>query len=500
MKTEMPSFLTAEFRPLMNCAVLVALATLVTHSPIAAAENKRPNIVVMLCDDLGYGDLACFGHPHIRTPNLDQMANDGIRFTSCYSAAPVCSPSRVGLLTGRSPNRAGVYDWIPAAKGPRSDARDQVHMRKSEVTIPRLLKKAGYATCLAGKWHCNAYFNSPEQPQPGDAGFDHWFSTQNNAAPSHENPINYVRNGKSVGKLEGYSCQLAMDEAIGWLKKQQNTKPDQPFFVYLPFHEPHEPVASPAELVAGYRKVAKTDDEAQFFANVENVDRAAGRLFAALKELKVADNTLVVFTSDNGPETLKRYRGAGRSYGRPDPLRGMKLWTTEAGFRVAGIMKWPNRIKAGQVSDEPVSSLDFLPTFCRLAGTEPPKDLKLDGTDFLAALDGQSIKRKQPLFWAYFNSINQQRVAMRDGKWKMLATLDNGKLPKLQNVFSGNVDRVRSAKLTEFELYDVTADISEKRNLIDQDPKRASALKSKLSSLYDELVGSSHVWTAPGSK
>ncbi|MEM7015677.1 MAG: sulfatase-like hydrolase/transferase, partial [Verrucomicrobiota bacterium] len=150
---------------------------------IAAAAPLKPNIVVILCDDLGYGDLACYGHPHIQTPNLDQMAKDGIRYTSFYSAAPVCSPSRVGLLTGRSPNRAGVYDWIPAAKvdTKRPDAREQVHLRKDEITIPQLLKKAGYATCVSGKWHCNAMFNTDAQAQPDDAGFDHWFATQNNA-------------------------------------------------------------------------------------------------------------------------------------------------------------------------------------------------------------------------------------------------------------------------------------------------------------------------------
>jgi arylsulfatase A len=140
-----------------------------------ADKKGKPNIVVILCDDLGYGDLACYGHPAIKTPYLDQMAKDGIRFTDFYSTAPVCSPSRVGLLTGRSPNRAGVYDWIPGGR--------DIHMRESEITIPQLLKKVGYATCMSGKWHCNGKFNSPQQPQPDDAGFDHWFATQNNASP-----------------------------------------------------------------------------------------------------------------------------------------------------------------------------------------------------------------------------------------------------------------------------------------------------------------------------
>jgi arylsulfatase A len=173
-------------------------------------RGRRPNILVILCDDLGYGDLGCFGHPTIRTPHLDRLAAQGMRLTSCYAAAPVCSPSRAGLLTGRAPVRLGVYDWI--AEG------SPMHLGKGELTVATLLKRAGYATCHVGKWHCNGRFNSPEQPQPGDHGFEHRFSTQNNAAPSHENPTNFVRDGRRVGPLRGYSCQLVADEAIGWLR------------------------------------------------------------------------------------------------------------------------------------------------------------------------------------------------------------------------------------------------------------------------------------------
>jgi arylsulfatase A len=253
----------------------------------ANAAEDRPNVVVILCDDLGFGDLGIHGHPHIKTANVDRLAREGLRFSGFYSAAPVCSPSRVGLMTGRSPNRAGVYDWIPESKEPKPDARELVHLRRTEITLPQLLKNAGYATCMAGKWHCNSQFNSDQQPQPGDAGFDHWMATQNNAAPSHENPGNYVRNGKPVGKLKGYSCQIAVDEVIGWLETRRGANPDQPFFVYLPFHEPHEPVASPPELIDLYRPVTVHEDQAQYFANVHNVDLAVGRLLEALVRMNV---------------------------------------------------------------------------------------------------------------------------------------------------------------------------------------------------------------------
>ncbi len=477
---------------LTRFVLLLACAAVLSATAVAVAED-RPNIVVILCDDLGYGDLQCYGHPHIQTPNLNRLAASGIRLTACYSAAPVCSPSRVGLLTGRSPNRAGVYDWIPEAGDPRPDARDQVHMRRSEVTVAQLLKQAGYATCMAGKWHCNARFNSDQQPQPGDAGFDHWFGTQNNAAPSHENPKNYVRNGRAVGRLEGYSCQLAATEATSWLEQHVSGNSAQPFFIYLALHEPHEPVASPQELVSKYASVAENEDEAQFFANVENVDIAVGRVVEALERTGTRKNTLLIFTSDNGPETLRRYRTANRSYGRATPLRGMKLWTTEAGFRVAGILNWPARITHPTESSQPVSSLDFLPTFCELAGTQPPDVLRLDGTSFLPLLSGEEIKRDKPLLWCYFNAINERRVAMRSGPWKMLAKLDGGEFPKLQNVHDGNRRRVLDARLTDFELYRVTDDVGESQDVFGESPE-AQRLQGQMQRQYRELVETSHHW------
>ena len=479
--------------------VLAALWAWGVAAGACAETPERPNFIVILCDDLGYGDLGCYGHPVIQTPHLNQLARTGIRLTDCYSTAPVCSPSRVGLLTGRSPNRAGVYDWIPPASKPRPDRRDQVHMQRGEATIATQLKKAGYETLLAGKWHCNSQFNSDKQPQPNDFGFDHWMATQNNAAPSHRDPVNFVRNGKPVPKREGFSCQLVVDEVSSWLERRQQNPQDQaageakPFFMFLPFHEPHEPVESPPALVKKYLKQAENEDQAQYFANVENVDRAVGRLLATLEDHKLRENTLIIFTSDNGPETLKRYRSADRSYGRPGPLRGMKLWTTDAGFRVAGIINWPGKVKPA-VSHQVVSALDFLPTFCAMGGAELP-DRHLDGVDISTwLLQGEPIQRKQPLVWAYYNSINRQRVAMRDGPWKMLAQLDGGDLPKLQNVHAGNLELVEQAELTDFELYRVDEDIDESENLIDHEKEVAARLKARLNEQYRALLKDSHIW------
>ncbi len=468
------------------------LFTLFLLTVLPAFAEDRPNIVVILCDDLGYGDLECYGHPQIKTPHLNRLAEEGIRFTDFYSAAPVCSPSRVGLLTGRSPNRAGVYDWIPEAGAAKPDAREKVHMRAVETTIPQLLHDAGYATCMAGKWHCNSEFNNDKQPQPGDFGFDHWLATQNNASPSHRYPTNYVRNGETVGKIEAFSCQIAVDETLDWLENSFDRA--KPFFLYIPFHEPHEPVASPQELVDTYAAVATTQDQAQYFANVANVDAAVGRFVAGLDRLNLRDNTFVIFTADNGPETLNRYRGANRSYGTPGPLRGMKLHTTDAGFRVAGIMNWRGKIEPGQTVRTPVSSLDFLPTFCQLAGIEPPSGLALDGTNFLPALKGQPIERDKPLVWAYYNAINDARVAMRDGNWKVLAKLEGGTVPKFQNITAETLPIVKNASLTDVEVYDLASDIGEKNNLATSRRELAKRLSEKLESAYRELVTHSHVW------
>ena len=478
----------------ITCTLALLLGFL---SPLSfAEENSRPNIVVILCDDLGWGDLQNYGHPTIKTPHLMKMAAEGIRFTDFYSAAPVCSPSRVGLLTGRNPNRAGVYDWIPEAnpENPVKNSRNLVHLRAEEFTLSRMLKEAGYATCMSGKWHCNAMFNSPKQAQPGDHGFDHWFATQNNAAPSHENPINFVRNGEEVGPIEGFSCQIVADEFIAWLEKHSETSADQPFFGYIAYHEPHEPVASPPGMVKKYEgRSALNHDEAQYFANVENLDAATGMILAAIDRLGHREDTLVIFTSDNGPEGLNRYPRANRSYGRPGPLRGMKLHTHEAGYRVAGIMRWPAAIEAGQISSTPVCSLDFLPTFAKLADAKIPDGLLLDGTSFLPALQGEAVERERPLFWVYYHSHTEDgpylpSVSLRDGQLKIRAMIEGA--PGTSQIDEGNIDAVRNGRLGAFELYNLEKDPSESDPL----PAMATDLPERLRALYEEALETFHVW------
>ncbi|GGZ13633.1 arylsulfatase [Echinicola pacifica] len=472
------------------------LLILVTVSLFSFHEKKKvsgqPNIVVILCDDLGYGDLSSYGHPVIETPNLDKMASQGMKFSNFYSAAPVCSPSRVGLYTGRSPNRAGVYDFIIGGQKQRPDNRDMVHLQAHEETISSRLKSVGYATCLSGKWHCSSLFNSEEQPTPDHFGFDHWFATHNNAAPSHENPNNFVRNGENLGEIEGYSCQIVVDEAVSWLETKEK---DQPFYLQIAFHEPHEPVASPQDLVDKYLPMAENLKQAEYFANVANVDLAVGRLMEYI-EKNYGENTLVIFTSDNGPETLDRYPKASRSYGSPGDLKGMKLWTNEAGFRVPGIIYWMGQKGYSGNSDAVVSSLDFMPTFCELAGAELP-DRELDGESIVPLLKSGKFDRKTPLLWSFYNALNDQVVAMRDGDWKILARLkmDNDYLPKIQNVYTGNEDSVRQASLTDFELYHMKNDKEEAIDLAGKNTKDLRRMKKLLESEYQKLLDDSHIWT-----
>jgi len=420
---------------------------------LAADKAARPNIIVMLCDDLGYGDLSCFAHPIIQSPHLDRLAAEGVRLTHCYAAAPVCSPSRAGLMTGRSPNRLGIRDWIPGNSG--------VFLRPRERTVAQLLRRAGYRTCHVGKWHLNSRVDGTE-PTPGDAGFEHWLYTQNNAAPSHLDPVNFVRNGDAAGPLKGPSSHVIVEEATRWL----DGVPGEPFFLNVWFHESHEPVAAADEFLALYPGEANIDRR-HYYGDVSQMDAAVGKLMKYLDDRGLRENTFVFFTSDNGPETLNRYKTANRSYGIPGPLRGMKLHVTEAGYRVPGIIRWPGHTQPGSVSAEPVSSVDLLPTACALAGVQTPRDRPLDGASILPLFENRPVERPHSLYWQYDFAISQPWViSLRDGPWKLLA----------------------NARLDQFQLYHVADDIGEQRDLAAQHPERVEALANEMKKLHAEIL------------
>jgi len=339
----------------------------------------------------------------------------------------------------------------------------------------------------------NGKFNSDQQPQPRDHGFNHWFATQNNTSPSHENPKNFVRNGKAVGNMEGFACQLVADEAVNWLKTGRDKSKN--FFLNIWFHEPHEPVASPKSMVENYLKVTDDVNQAQYFANVENMDAACGKLIKALHDLDLYDNTVIFFTSDNGPETLRRYRGAGRSFGVPGPLRGMKLHIYDGGIRVPGILHWPGKTKAGHPISEPISAVDLLPAFCQAAYIQTPKDRALDGTNFLPALRGDTLCRKTPLFWNYYRAIQDSpKVAMRDGDWKLVAHWDGPSKPLGGNVNPDSMKLIKTAKLTKFELYNIRKDIGEKKDLSKTEPDRLKAMTEALQKMYINVQNEGPIW------
>lgn len=466
--------------------VVIALCLLVLVGPAPAFAADKPNVLIILCDDLGYGDLACFGHPTIKTPHLDKLAKQGWRLTDCYAAAPVCSSSRAGMLTGRTPSRVGVYDWIPGG--------NTMHMPASEVTIAHRLKAAGYDTAMVGKWHCNGKFNSDAQPQPDDAGFDYWFATQNNASPSHRNPRNFVRNGEKVGATEGFASHIVAEEGIAWLKARKDKS--KPFYLHVCFHEPHEPIDSPDDLVARYTDGgADKKGEALYYANVEHMDAAVGKLMAALDEMGVADDTLVFFTSDNGPETLNRYKSAWRSHGSAAPMRAMKLWLYEGGIRVPSILRFPGRIQAGREVATPVSSVDLLPTLCKLAGVDAPADRALDGADITPLFAGKAIARKQPLFWHYYNAIGEPKLAMRDGDWMLLATVTiKGNEPG-RGFRPDKMTAIKTAEPDRLELYNLAKDRSQTTDVAAKEPERVKAMVATMTKIWHGVRAEGPDWS-----
>ncbi|MEQ8785500.1 MAG: sulfatase-like hydrolase/transferase [Pirellulaceae bacterium] len=459
--------------------LVVLLCSLTANLLLSAADAPQPNFVVVLCDDLGYGDLACYGATDLKTPNIDRFAKAGLRLTDCYAAAANCSPARTGMMTGRTPYRVGVHNWIPMFS--------PMHVGRDEITVATLLRDAGYTTCHTGKWHLNGKFNMPEHPQPGDHGFDWWFSTQNNALPNHHNPDNFVRNGEPVGKLEGYSAQLVADEAIDWLSDRRDKS--KPFFLFVCFHEPHEPIASAQQFMDLY-----PSDDASYsrhHGNISQMDHAFGRLIASLDKQGLRDDTLVFFTSDNGP-AITRYH----PHGSTGPLREKKGHVYEGGIRVPGILQWPGHIKVGTVSGEPVCGVDVLPTLCELAGVETPKDRALDGASIVPLFGGEAIDRQTPLYWQYNYASSAPKVAMRIGDWKVLAELNGTPLGPSGDITEESQQAIKTAELGRAELYNLKQDVAEAHDLAGSQPKRLAQMFAKLKAKYHEVRDESPTWPA----
>ena len=312
------------------------------------------------------------------------------------------------------------------------------------------------------------------------------FRLRTTPLPSHHNPDNFVRNGQPVGKLEGYSAHLVVDEAIRWLGARDRSKP---FFLYVCFHEPHEPIASDAK----YAKLYPSDDPtySAHHGNITQMDDAFGRLMKTLDEQKLRDDTFVFFTSDNGPAIT-----AAHPHGSAGPLRDKKGALYEGGIRVPGIVRWPGRTQPGSVSDEPVCGVDFLPTACALAGIQPPNDRALDGANFLPILGGKPVERSTPLYWHFNRASGQPKVALRAGDWKLLATLDKPLKARGNDITDEDEQLFKEAELADFSLYHLRSDIGETTDLAAKEPAKLTELKTLLQAKYHEVRAESPTWPA----
>lgn len=410
-----------------------------------AQAAEKPNIVVFLVDDMGWGDSGTYGHELIQTPNMDKLASQGVKLMQCYSACGVCSPSRSAILTGRTPYRNGVWRHL-SGNGPS-------HLREEEITYPELLKEVGYETCHVGKWHLlsRQQFGSEDFPHPDAHGYDHWMATHNNAAPSHKNPNNFVLNGEPVGETEGYSAQLVAAEAGRWLKDVRDK--EKPFVMSVWLHEPHSPIATDTR----FQELYEGHKNAKYMGNISQLDHALGMVMDALDEQGVTEETFLYFSSDNGP--VPSFGGTTGG------LRGNKRSDYEGGVRVPGLVRWPSHIKPGTISEVPVIGTDVFTTVLGLAGVEVPTDRIIDGVNMLPALEGKAVERKYPLFWRTHVSPPEQRVAMRIGDWKI----------------------VGDETLTNFELYNVPKDWQEKNDLAKEMPEKTAEMKDKIIELWNGI-------------
>ena len=428
-------------------------------------EPKRPNIVFLLADDMGYGDYERIGGS-TETPNLNRLADEGIFFNNFYAAGPNCSPSRTGLMTGKSPAKVGMYSYRPQ--------NHPLHLPDQEITLAELLKTRGYQTAHIGKWHLGELTGNPEfgHPQPHEQGFDYSMGTENNAEPSHHNPRNFIRNGKALGKVEGYSCQIVAQECMDWL----NQKSDDPFFLYVAFHEPHAKVASPPELVEKYKNLPQKD--AEYLANIDHLDSAIGRILNYLEQHDLMDNTIIMFSSDNGSYRLASNAG----------LKAVKSFLYDGGIRVPGIIRWSGIKTDRKVVEAPTGLVDLLPTLCEIVGISLPDDL--DGTSFLPLLEGKPFQRKLPLYWFFYRTSPE--IAMRIGD-HMILGLDNDTIPRPHQFSQDDLGYLKNISLKNYELYDLRNDFSQEKNLFHSHPKKDS-LKHLIDHKLTEIKDNRYPW------
>jgi arylsulfatase A-like enzyme len=482
-------------------AFLAILCALGVSCCATTAAAEQPNVIVLLADDLGWADLSCYGSTFHESPHLDKFAAQGMRFTQAYSSSPYCSPSRAAIMTGRHPARVKITDYIPSngKSGKLLPAEMKMELPLEEVTIAEVLRDAGYATWHVGKWHLGEAGFYPENQGfqvniAGHAGglppsyFWPYGNKSNEAVPKPKGGGYHSRGvpGLVEGGKEGeHLCDRLTSEAMKLIEQR---KPDRPFFLYLPFYDVHTPIMAKTELVAKYKsKAAKLglpavkddvrtyregdpahgtdkvrelpEEQANptYAAMIETMDTNIGRLMAKLDEIGITNDTLILFTSDNGGHSVTSNR----------PLRGGKGWLYEGGVREPWIVKWPGVTKPGSVCNVPVMNTDILPTVLEACGLPAKPDLHKDGVSFASLLRGDAKPVHDALFWHfphYGNHGSGPCSSVRIGDWKLIHWIED--------------DSVK--------LFDIAADLGEKTDVAAQHPDRVKELRARLEAWRNE--------------
>jgi N-acetylgalactosamine-6-sulfatase len=446
-------------------ASLAAVALALLAGGAQAAEGRPPNIILMLADDLGWGDLGCYGHREMKTPNLDRLAAEGSLYTQFYMAAAVCSPSRTALMTGQFPAKQKILYPISADKAVNRRSGTPDYLDPKILTLTRQLKKAGYITGHFGKWHLGGPAGSPA---PDAYGVDEYKVDLAGMPPEHR----LFPQGAGPRRIIEANKRIA-DEAIRFLEAHR----EQPFYLNLWTPTPHVPLYPTDEQMKPYADLKPSPQipypgaKQVYYAAVTEMDRQFGRVLDRLAALGLAGNTIVLFSSDNGPENIHQREAGISGVGSPGPFRGHKASIYEGGIRLPFIVRWPGHVPARRVEDNAVlAGVDLFPTLCRLAGVEVSGPLKqeLDGEDVGGILLGATRPRTRPLFWEnrfwYYEGsgtsiINKSpQLAIRQGPWKLLMNPDGSRV----------------------ELYNLPQDPSEVDNKAVANPRIIEELSKKL--------------------
>lgn len=434
-------------RRLRSLFVLAFL--LVGRAP--ASESPRPNVVMILVDDMGWADLGCYGSTFHESPNIDRLALRGMKFTNAYAACPVCSPSRAAILTGKHPARLHLTDWLPG----RTDRPSQKLLRPEirqelpleEVTLAEALKPSGYATASIGKWHLGGPAFLPEHQ-----GFDVNVGGTGTGSPPG-GYFGFKTPTMASRSQDEYLTDRLTDEAVGFIERNR----DRPFFLYLPHYAVHIPLQPKPESLARFRDKAvgnSSQSNPVYAAMIQSLDEGVGRLMATLDRLGIADRTAVILTSDNGGLSVKE--GPNTPATSNAPLRAGKGYLYEGGIRVPLIVSWPGVTQPGSVCDEPVIGIDLFPTALDMAGVDPIPGHP-DGESFVTLLRGDGRLKRDALFWHYPHYSNQGGKpggAIRRGDLKLIESYEDGRR----------------------ELYDLARDVGEGKDLAVERPEETASL------------------------